>query len=653
MDPENTTMADAHDDEQYVLEASNPKSRSIFRHMPAAQERELNNANHSEWEWEDDFWTALVDNNPWVQLKNQWAQTPENEIPNVIKTPPRFKPTLSFLVRDSYKELFDRIWYRGFAHPRTGVLITGQPGIGKTTFLWYTLIRLLNRRQPVLFVRNWHLILFFHDGVFTTPRSNLGRACLPTPPADEADEGRCRAFIWTLLELDGAQGEPETSLLEDPCFPVQASSPNPKRYSKWVRVSNAAKWGLPLWDKVELMQGLELQQRLYQFQRNFEPYLPISPKNIPLERSARVAHGILLQRQNEDEPIAELKGAFSILVDDAIEEYGLAARDIYAAIFAPAELADDHKVVLHKACYEFLKLIVEQLWDETMAYPEAGDRIFCAYPSPETSTDSPRSLWLLNFKSTRIAKRVMEQLRACAQDRLEELYTAYRVVPGLSVLVGWFFEALAVRYLICGQLKNMDLAEMRRPSDGLDNAPTFKIDLPPSSKCRVSLPMARRSDCILELSEKFNRQTLPTGFRSRCFYIPDASNNPLFDALFVEESTDNTALHFVLWMFQATTGVDHKGLREGYSSAQKVMLALNKSAQAVSKVVRFEIRYVLIFPEDNKRTTASWHMPEGWTEKLQSLDHREKVYYLDIPIPVCALDPLAFLTLQLDFAAQS
>ncbi|KAJ3510035.1 hypothetical protein NLJ89_g4900 [Agrocybe chaxingu] len=620
MDPGNTTMADAHDDEQYVLEGSNPESRSIFRHIASAQERELNNANYSEWEWVDDFWTALVDKNPWVQLKNQWAQTPENEIPNVIETPPRFKPTLSFLVRDSYKELFDRVWYRGLAHPRTGVLITGQPGIGNTTFLWYTLIRLLNRRQPVLFVRNWDLILFFHDGVFTIPRSELGRASLPTLP------GRCRAFIWTLLELDGAQGEPETSLLEDPCFPVQASSPNPKRYSKWVRVRNAAKWGLPLWDKVELMKGLELQQRLYQFQRNLGPSLPISAKNIPVEGSARIAHRILLRRADEGHPVTQLKDALNVLVDDAIEQYGLAVRDVYSAIFYPKEIADDHRTALDKASYEDLKLIVQQFGDETMA--QAMHQIVCIYPSPKTPRDGPRSHWLVDFKSIAIAKKVIARLRRCEGHHLDNIYHTFRVSAQCSVLAGWFFETIAIRKLVAGEIQNMVLAEMWCLSNGQDNAPTFEIELSPSSKSSLRLPSVESDS---EPLEYFDRQQLPEGLRLHCFYIPDASNNPLFDALFIESHMHNAAVHFVLWIFQITIAIIHKGSREGYSSVRRVMQTLLASAKDDNKVATFEVQYVLICPQETKKT--SWQLPVGWNDNAKTFDHRGKVYCLQVPIP--------------------
>ena len=36
-----------------------------------------------------------------------------------------------FIVREAYKMLFDHTWRRAFRRPRSGVVVTGQPGIGE------------------------------------------------------------------------------------------------------------------------------------------------------------------------------------------------------------------------------------------------------------------------------------------------------------------------------------------------------------------------------------------------------------------------------------------------------------------------------------------------------------------------------------------
>ena len=120
---------------------------------------------------------------------------------------------------------------------------------GKTLFLYYLLVRLLQRKQVVLFSQDGEqLYLFYHNEVYMT--ANEGRrVSLPKPISDSSN-----VFIWSLFDIY-EQREPETFLVTYPCSPVQTASPNSIRYKIWDKEQFPLHTGLPLWTRDELAQG--------------------------------------------------------------------------------------------------------------------------------------------------------------------------------------------------------------------------------------------------------------------------------------------------------------------------------------------------------------------------------------------------------------
>jgi hypothetical protein len=96
---------------------------------------------------------------------------------------------------------------------------------GKTLFLYYLLVRLLQQKQVVLFSPNSKkLFLFYHNGVYTASMNMLDTGIgilLPNPVSYSL-----HVFIWLLFDIHKRE-EPETFLVAYPCLPVQTASPNP------------------------------------------------------------------------------------------------------------------------------------------------------------------------------------------------------------------------------------------------------------------------------------------------------------------------------------------------------------------------------------------------------------------------------------------
>jgi len=118
---------------------------------------------------------------------------------------------------------------------------------GKTTFLKFTLARLISHRQVVLLCDITKAFLFYHGKVYSRP-TQYGFGDLPI----HQEATYCP--IWALLDVDYQdQGPPITARAN--IWPIQASYPNPIQWKSWRKQYNAALLGMPLWKMDDLMEG--------------------------------------------------------------------------------------------------------------------------------------------------------------------------------------------------------------------------------------------------------------------------------------------------------------------------------------------------------------------------------------------------------------
>jgi len=118
--------------------------------------------------------------------------------------------------------------------------VLAETFVGKTLFLWYLLLRLLQKKQVVLLHANYEDFLFYHDGVYGTFRHTRARH-LPSPRS---------GLIWSLFDLFPRERFPELAI--DPqCFPVQCPSPNRDLYP-WRKQRGPLYTVFPLWTIEEL-----------------------------------------------------------------------------------------------------------------------------------------------------------------------------------------------------------------------------------------------------------------------------------------------------------------------------------------------------------------------------------------------------------------
>ena len=91
--------------------------------------------------------------------------------------------------------------------------------------------------------------LFYHDKVYAS--HDVWQFNLPQPKLRTG-------VIWSLFDISKPE-EPPGFLVNPPCFPVQTTSPDPRRYKNFLKVRDPIFTGLPLWTREELAMGSVLQ----------------------------------------------------------------------------------------------------------------------------------------------------------------------------------------------------------------------------------------------------------------------------------------------------------------------------------------------------------------------------------------------------------
>ncbi|KAF9516331.1 hypothetical protein BS47DRAFT_1340938 [Hydnum rufescens UP504] len=149
-----------------------------------------------------------------------------------------------FVIRNEYVRMYERIMSLNASSE--GILVTGQPGIGKSHFLIYTLIRRLAERKITILKWRSKAYIFRPDG----PSSiNLENA--------DAIFGTVPLRTWALLDTSQGPLEP---FLNRPIFCVLASSPDPDIYLPWLRQGIVPVLYMDPWTWSEIAVGVRFNE---------------------------------------------------------------------------------------------------------------------------------------------------------------------------------------------------------------------------------------------------------------------------------------------------------------------------------------------------------------------------------------------------------
>ena len=249
---------------------------------------------------------------------------------------------------------------------------------------------------------------------------------------------------------------------------------------------------------------------------------------------------------------------------------------------------------------------------------------------PRQISDSEDS-WEVHFKSTQIMKGV-ERLMWTQEDR--SLRETYNHIPEGSVLAGWIFKKIAGNVFIKGWKGTAPQITRMVSGNPDSNSPVFSTD-PSSSSSPLELRIRTAEEVVFAPKRGIPVVTLNEGK----FYVPSATNNPLFDFFAVHQDPghdtidqDRVRYTFVISIYQITITESHGGSALGYSKIHKIIGHVDKllEGRRNPKVeVKIKVRYYLVCPADE--VERKWTMPSGWKENIKTIDHRGEVFCIRVP----------------------
>ena len=326
--------------------------------------------------------------------------------------------------------------------------------------------------------------------------------------------------------------------------------------------------------------------------------------------------------------------AFKILLHNATEEFGFAPRDVYDGIFYLPKTKNDHAVAVEDLKYHDLKDLVRRFCKEG-ELDGTTHRVVAVHPNSRTNSDQ-YDRWEVKFKSVRIAREVAVLMRLEEDQHLRETYNLLSTTPCGSTLAGCVFEAIAHRILPHSLPdQTMPQPTLMIPND--EDPPLFSMHSPSARHASLSSLASPHVQTMVVTRVDFARGLGNVTLDDDMYYIPTASNHPLFDSFTIRRNPGKTT---VISIFQVTITPKHGGSAAGYLTIRNIIAHVRGllKAQGVSgpredrKVlpIPVKIKYILVCPED--RSHHQWQMPIGWNEGTQVSDHRGKAYYLCISV---------------------
>jgi hypothetical protein len=320
--------------------------------------------------------------------------------------------------------------------------------------------------------------------------------------------------------------------------------------------------------------------------------------------------------------VDKVRNAFEILVRNATEEFGFAARDVFNGVLRLPRARVRHARGVEKLGYDQLRELVLGLPRDCGSKSQFSDIVVVVYPRPSTSLSNYDD-WVTDFKSIRIAKEAVEWLRLQGHGRLREMYNLFHRIPECSSLAGWVFEAIVHRMFVAGWQAPQPIL---MASDG-GNPPVFSTDSPSSTSGTFLLPFAPLSAGTRAFTRvDFNDRRLSgVTLEPNTYYVPTVATNPLFDSFII----DRVSQTVVISIIQITASGMHEGSGKGYINIRKIMSCVRKLLKEEGSNATVQVAYCLVCPDD--RSQHKWKMPVGWDKCTKFNNHCGDGFYIRIP----------------------
>ena len=615
---------------------------------------------NDEWKQFADYWSQM---NFDTTLKRSYiplAYNHNGEINPKDRIPLATDGNRGFMVRECYRDLYglvSRIWPPSAnGDIPDAVILLGQPDVGvsslwlpvrrqfdsliyvtrtgKTISLAFILVCLLSKGSVInnddssscaaaAAVAHHHInhtYLFLKGSVY---RRKVSKDSLP-PRFPEDMSTCCLIDLGKYTELNDVNfmiGKGH------PTFPIVASSPRMTRYKPIQTDRITLVEYMPLWTKEELQTGygakyifgatciltssrLRLQKRYFSFNLTLLKVLGLPSRSdsdtSSQESGAREERirSVLqtIQEENGDGYIVQEEDVEHKMVDDAIGLYGSAARDVFKAIFYPLVMDEEIKEVLRTLKHEELTSSLQQA-EEGSNDTYTRHSIFEMVTQRRIGDHGPGPPpYETRFKSSWVASMVLKRFNFFQDHQTRLLSSLLSTSSYSKSVVGWLYEAYAIRVLSSGQTPSLSALVPKGTTSPRG------IPSPFQEQRTTSFAEFTRNDLIFYGED--GKQLDPEDSLSTFFWVPIVKNDPLFDAFFVVYDNSSGTVQPIIWVLQMTIRDSHSGSEKGY----KQIRMINKKAEERAKSNRryhgqsvnaAEVKYVLVGSKD-----CDWSMPE-------------------------------------------
>ena len=410
--------------------------------------------------------------------------------------------------------------------------------------------------------------------------------------------------------------------------------------------------------------------RLYPYYDEFLEVLKLSfssPKPPPfglgwaIDDARKVLQEAREEEENEDldetgggsrtlNPMDDTEKALKILVCNAVEEFGFIPCDVYNSILGVCDLKDQHSNTVNKLDFDQLKGIITSFSEDCGLRFKYSHRVIVVYPLPPRD-QAASDRWAIDFKSIRIARKVMESMSLRERERIREIYGFFHGHQQSSTMAGWIFKVIVHRLFSSGWKSGTGPQPIHMGSRGPYDSPLFSTHPPSSTHDTPSSPLhsEARSVTLVDFAlRELSDVTLDSGK----YYIPSAANHPLFDSftIHVMPPTPQNPATGIISIFRMTIAKSHQGSDKGYSHIRKIMACVRGLLEKEYSNPAVKVVYFLVCPHD--QSERQWRMPTGWNKSVQKNNHRGKCFCIRIPIPghhstLCPFTPNFLIELRI------
>jgi hypothetical protein len=325
------------------------------------------------------------------------------------------------------------------------------------------------------------------------------------------------------------------------------------------------------------------------------------------------------------------------ILDNAIEAFGSAARDVYMAIFTPEAAEEDINDAMSNMDYNALDEAVRRLNNV-----EGGDNSHRLF-SMEV-TDPTRRSFKVRFKSRYIRTKVLNHLEFLKNHDIAATIRKLKQLSDSSSYAGTVYESHATRVLATGVAPSSGLVSMQTETDKISFSIPRDTTVSPSP---FSRPRKRSYACSSNLPGELDFGDAEGESLADYIWIPMAQNNPLFDAFVIEFKFDDShqKIDAAVWVLQVTLSRVHRGSSKGYEmidvirkKTKRAMLAMAR-AYKIRKPGNVTVKYVLVSPEGGR-----WKLPEKDWETCEGDVFYQRVEDVhDQHVEVCDRLPATFV----------